>query len=265
MAHATSKDGTRIAFDKTGAGPAVIIVNGALAYRANDGDESLAAALAKDFTVYTYDRRGRGESTDTQPYDVQREIEDIEALIEDAGGTARLYGISSGAALSLRAAASFGKTKILQLALYEPPYSANSEEDKEDFADQRRQLDEVLRTGKRGDAAALFFTAIGTPPEKLEDLRKSREWPLMQSIEHTLKYDYAVIENGAIPVEVAKKATMPALVMNGDKSLDFMNETAKRLSEVMPNAQWKILKDQTHQPSPEILAPVLLRFFKQQE
>jgi pimeloyl-ACP methyl ester carboxylesterase len=261
-AHLKSKDGTQIAFEKTGTGPAIIIVNGALSYRAVYDDKSLMSALSKNLTIYTYDRRGRGESTDTKPYSVEREIEDIEALIKDAGGSARLYGVSSGAALSLLAAARLGKTKIPQLVLYEPPYGSNSDKDKQNFADQRKRVDELIKTGKRGDAATFHFKAIGTPPDALEELRKSPQWPLMESVEHTLAYDYAILNDGAIPVDAAKSATMPALVMNGDKSLEFMSEVAKNLSQIMPNAQWKTLKGQTHQASPEVIASVLKEFFK---
>jgi pimeloyl-ACP methyl ester carboxylesterase len=261
----TSKDDTRIAFDKTGTGPAIIIVNGALSYRAVYDDNALASALSNNFTIYTYDRRGRGESTDTRPYSVEREIEDIEALINDAGGSAYLYGSSSGAALSLLAAARLGKTKIPKLVLYEPPYVTVSEKDKQHFADQRKRIDELIRTGNRGDAAAFHFTAIGTPPEAVENLRKSPEWPLMESVEHTLTYDYAILHDGAIPVDAAQKATMPALVINGEKSFDILQDAAKNLSKTMPNAQWKTLKGQTHQASPEIIASVLKDFFKQEE
>jgi pimeloyl-ACP methyl ester carboxylesterase len=155
-----------------------------------------------------------------------------------------------------------GEAKIPQLVLYEPPYGKDSEKAKQDFADQRRRVEELITKGNRGDAMTFFFTAIGTPPEALETRRKSPEWPLMESVEHTLIYDFAVLDDGAIPVDTAKKATMPALVMNGEKSFDFMSETAKNLSKIMPNAQWKTLKDQTHQPSPEIIAPVLAGFFR---
>jgi pimeloyl-ACP methyl ester carboxylesterase len=261
----TSRDGTRITFDKTGAGPVIIIVNGALSYRAVYNDKSLVSALAKDFTVYTYDRRGRGESTDTKPYSVEREIEDIEALIKDAGGSAQLFGASSGAALSLLAAARLGESRIPKLALYEPPYIAVSEKNKQDFTNQGKRIHELIRTGNRGDAAAFHFTAIGTPPEALEKIRKSPEWPLMESVEHTLAYDYAILDDGAVPVDVAKKATMPTLVMNGEKSVELMGEAAKNLTGVMQNAQRKILKGQTHHASPEMLAPVLREFFKQDE
>jgi pimeloyl-ACP methyl ester carboxylesterase len=109
------------------------------------------------------------------------------------------------------------------------------------------------------------FKSIGIPPEALEELHKSPEWPLMKSVEHTLAYDYAVLGDGAIPIDAAKKATMPALVMNGEKSFDFMSEAANKLSKVMPNAKWKTLKGQTHNPSPEVIAPVLKEFFRQQE
>jgi pimeloyl-ACP methyl ester carboxylesterase len=262
-AYIKSKDGTRIAFDKAGEGPAIIIVSGALSQRALGAAEPLVSALSRNFTIYSYDRRGRGESGDTQPYSVEREIEDIEALIDDAGGSAHLYGISSGAALVLLAAARLGKSKVPQLALYEPPYPVDSEKKKQGFADQRKRIDELVKTGKRGESAAFHFTAIGTPPEQLEKLRKSPEWPLMEEVEHTLAYDYAILNDGAIPVDAAKKATMPALVMNGDKSFEFMAETAKNLSKMMPNARWKTLKGQAHHPSPEILAPILSEFFKQ--
>ncbi len=260
--HIKSKDGTRIAFKKSGAGPAIIIVNGALSYSAVYNDSFLLSELSKNFTIYTYDRRGRGESTDNKPYHVDREIEDIEALIQDAGGSARLYGSSSGAALSLLAAARLGKEKVPQLVLYEPPYVAVSEKDKQHFTDQGKRIEELISKANRGDAMAFHFTAIGTPPDALESLRKSPEWPLMQKVEHTLAYDYAVLDDGAIPMDAAKKATMQTLVMNGEKSFGFMSEVAKNLAGVMPNAQWKTLKDQAHQASPEILAPVLKEFFK---
>ena len=265
MAHIKSKDGTHIASDKAGTGPAIIVVNGALSYRAVYSDNPLVSELSKDFTIYTYDRRGRGESTDTKPYSVEKEIEDIEALIEDAGGSAYLYGVSSGAALSLLSAARLGKAKVPKLALYEPPYISDSEKDKENFVNQRKRIYELINTGSQGDATAFHFTAIGTPPDALEKLRKSPEWPLMEKVEHTLAYDYTILHDGAVPVDAAKKATMPALVMNGEKSFDFMSNAAKNVSKIMPNARWEMLKGQKHQPSPEIIVPVLREFFNTTE
>ncbi len=136
MSHILSKDGTRIAFDRTGHGPVVIMVNGALAYRGFYGGEELAARLSPDVTFIDYDRRGRGESTDTPPYAVDREIEDIEALIDEAGGSACLYGVSSGACLALLAAARLGPARVERLALYEPPYGSRDEREKQEFAGQ---------------------------------------------------------------------------------------------------------------------------------
>lgn len=263
MSQVISKDGTKIGFDKSGQGPAIIIVNGAMGFRAFYGDESLVAMLSNDFTVYVYDRRGRGESTDTKPYAVEREIEDIETLIDDAGGTSFLYGVSSGAALTLLAASRLGATKVPRLALYEPPYGSDSNQGKADFAAQKKKLNELIRDGKRGDAAAFFITSLGTPPEALDGLRRSPDWPFMQSVEHTLSYDYAILGDGAIPVDLAKTVTMPTLVMNGEKSFDFMRDAAETLRKVMPNARWETLKDQTHEVAPDVLAPILKTFFAQ--
>lgn len=257
-----SKDGTRISYQKTGTGPAIIIVNGALSYRALYNDSALTAPLAKQFTVYTYDRRGRGASTETKPYAVDREIEDIEALINDAGGSARLFGSSSGAALSVLAAAKLGKEKIPQLVLYEPPYVAVSEKQKQDFIGIGKRIDELLANGKPGEAMAFHFTAIGTPADALEKIRQSPQWPLMASVEHTLAYDYTILDNGAVPAGEAKKATMPTLVLYGEKSFAMMSTAAKNLASAMPDAKAKALAGQTHQAAPEVLAPVLLEFFK---
>jgi pimeloyl-ACP methyl ester carboxylesterase len=265
MSQVISKDGTTIAFDKSGSGPALIIINGAMGYRAFYGDKPLASKLSNDFTVYTYDRRGRGESGDTKPYAVAREIEDIEAMIEDANGTAFLYGVSSGAALALLAAARLGPKKVSRLALYEAPYGPDSEKEKADFAKQKKRINELIREGEPGDAAAFFVTALGTPPEALEGLRKSPDWAYMKSVDHTLAYDYEVLGDGAIPVGIAKTVGIPTLIMSGDKSFDFMRDTAENISRIMPNAHWKVLENQTHEVSADAMAPLLKEFFTQDE
>jgi pimeloyl-ACP methyl ester carboxylesterase len=265
MSQVISRDGTTIAFDKSGQGPALIIVNGAMGYRAFYGDKPLVSKLSNDFTVYTYDRRGRGESGDTKPYAVEREIEDIEAMIDDANGTAFLYGVSSGAALALLAAARVGPKKVPRLALYEPPYGSDKEEEKADFAAQKKRINELIRDGEPGDAASFFVTALGTPPEALDGLRKSPDWAFMKSVDHTLAYDYEVLGDGAIPVGIAKTVRIPTLVMNGGKSFDFMRDAAESLSKVMPNARWEILKNQTHEVSADAIAPLLKDFFAQDE
>lgn len=252
-----SKDGTRIAFSKAGNGPALIIVSGALSHRALHGDTVLVPTLGQHFSVYTYDRRGRGESGDTKPYAVDREIEDIEALIQQAGGTAYLYGVSSGAALALQTAAKLGATRVSKLALYEPPYGQRPSE----FKRQKDRVNELVRTGQPGDAASFFLSAIGTPPQALEGMKQSPEWEAIKKIDFTLAYDFDVLGEGAVPEDVAKAITIPTLVMDGEKTMPFMHPTADRIARLIPNAQRKTLAGQTHQASAAVVAPVLIDFF----
>lgn len=256
----TSKDGVKIAFEKTGSGPALILVGGALSDR--NGGKPLAAKLAGHFTVYVVDRRGRGQSTDAKTYAVEREIEDLAALIADAGGSAYLYGVSSGAALALQSAATLGPAKVPRLALYEPPYGVGDAKQKQDFAEQKRRIGELLKTGQPGDAAAYFMSAIGTPPEVLEKLKASPQWPAMAKNDFTLAYDYVVLGDGTVPESVAKAVAVPTLVLDGEKTMEFMHATADRVAELIPGAERKTLKGQTHQAAPEVAAPVLIEFFQ---
>lgn len=254
---AISKDGTSIAYEKIGKGPAIIIVNGALSQRKLFGD-SLPAMLAKNFTVITYDRRGRGESTDTKPYAVEREIEDIEALVEKAGGSAYLYGGSSGAALSLLAAEKLGPEKVTKLALYEPPYGSDT---KEKVAEEKKKVNELIADGKPGDAITFFMERRGMTPDKMEGMKKSPGWNEMVRMEHTLEYDFEVLGDGTVPTHVAKNITIPTLVMDGEKSFEFVHATADALGKNIPNAERKTIKGQLHNLTAEAAAPVLLEFF----
>lgn len=254
VALATSKDGTQIAFEKVGKGPALVIVGGALSQR--DGGKPLAGKLSERFTVYVYDRRGRGQSGDTKPYAVEREIEDLDAIIEQAGNQAYLYGVSSGGALVLQAAAKLGPERVPKLGVYEPPYG----QDAASFNEQKEQVNQLVQTGKPGDAATFFLTSIGMPPPALEDMKRSPAWAGMSKIDFTLKYDYEVLGDGRVP-DSAKRITAPTLVLDGEKSLDFIHPTAARLAQVIPNAQRKTLKGQTHQAAPDTVAPVLTEFF----
>lgn len=251
---ATSNDGTRIAFEKAGKGPALVIVGGALSDR--KGGRPLAGKLSDRFTVYAYDRRGRGQSSDTKPYAVDREIEDLGALIQEAGGKAYVYGVSSGAALALQAATKLGAAKVTKLAVYEPPYG----QDERAFKQQKDRIHQLVQTGKPGDAAAFFFSAIGTPPQAIEDLKRSPNWEDIGKIDFTLAYDYAVLGNGSVP-ETVQRVSVPTLVMDGEKSMGFMHPTADRIAELVPNAQRKTIKGQTHQAAPEAVAPLLIEFF----
>jgi pimeloyl-ACP methyl ester carboxylesterase len=186
----TSKDGTTIGFEQSGQGPALILVDGALQYRAFDqGMAQLADRLSPHFTVFHYDRRGRGDSTDTQPYAVVREIEDIEALIDAAGGSAFLYGISSGAALAFEAALALGN-KVKKLVMYEPPYN-DDEDARQVWKNYRRQLQEIVAEGRKGDAVGLFMMLLGMPAEQLDGMRQDPMWPMWEAVGHTLAYDAA--------------------------------------------------------------------------
>jgi pimeloyl-ACP methyl ester carboxylesterase len=263
MKTVTSKDGTTIAFDQSGKGPAVILVDGALQYRAFDqGMAPLADLLAQHFTVFHYDRRGRGDSTDTQPYAVEREIEDIEALIDEGDGLAFVFGISSGAALAFEAALALDD-KVKKLVMYEPPYS-DDENARQAWKQYRQQLNEVLAEGRRGDAVGLFMMLLGMPADQLEGMHQDPMWPMWEAVGLTLAYDAAAMsEDASIPTKRAAKVAVPTLVMDGGASeWSFMHTTAMELANAIPNAQHRSLEGQSHEVDPEALAPVLIEFFK---
>jgi len=257
----TSRDGTRIAYDTWGKGPALILVNGALADRS--GNAELAQLLAPRFTVYSYDRRGRGASGDTKPYSVRREIEDIEALIERAGGSAYVYGKSSGASLALQAAASLGG-KVEKLALYEAPFSdaAGAAVEWKEF---RTKLDGLLAADRRADAVTDFLKFSGAPDEVLTKLKASPAWPGMLAMAPTLAYDSALLgADRSVPVGIAAQVKAKTLVMDGGASLEplpFMRPTADKLGGSIPGAQRRVVEGQSHDVSAKVLAPILSRFF----
>jgi pimeloyl-ACP methyl ester carboxylesterase len=259
MGKATSKDGTPIAFDQSGKGPAVVLVDGALCYRAFGPMATLAKLLAPRFTVFTYDRRGRGDSGDTRPYALDREVEDIGALTDEAGGSAFVFGTSSGGALALEAAARLGR-KIKKLAIYEAPY--NSEEAaRQAWREYRKQLDALLAANRRGDAAALFMNLVGTPAAQVEGMRLAPVWPMFEAVAPTLAYDAAALgEDRSVPLALAARVAVPTLVMNGT-AMPFMLDSAKALAKAMPHAQQRTLDGQTHDVNLEVLAPIVTDFF----
>jgi pimeloyl-ACP methyl ester carboxylesterase len=191
---------------------------------------------------------------------VEREIEDIEALIDGSGGQAFLYGVSSGAALALKAAARLGN-KVTKLAMFEPPYGAGDAAAREEFARVTQQTNELLAAGNRGDAVALFMADM-MPPEMLADFRRTEEWQTLEAVAPTLAYDYTVLGDGTPPVAVANDVSMPALVMNGSDGLPFIHESIELIAEALPHAERKTLEGETHEPSAEVMAPVLAAFFR---
>ena len=254
-----SNDGTEIAYDKRGTGPALILVDGALCYRSFGPMPQLAELLAPNFTVYNYDRRGRGDSGDTQPYALEREIEDLGALIDAAGGSAFVFGTSSGAALALETAVQLG-VKIKKLAMYEPPYLSDPAASQA-WKDYRKDLAEFLAEGRRGDAAALFMMSVGTPEEQVNGMRQAPVWQIFETVAPTLAYDAAALgEDRYVPVQKAAQVRVPTLVMNGTV-IPFMLGTAQALANAIPDAKHRTLEGQPHDVNLEVLAPVLVEYF----
>jgi pimeloyl-ACP methyl ester carboxylesterase len=258
----TSKDGTSIAFDRSGTGPALILVGGALSERS--AWAPLAKLLAPHFTVVAYDRRGRGDSGDTAPYAVDREIEDIEALIDDVGGTAFIHGQSSGAVLSLEATVRLPE-KVLKLSLYEPPYIIDDSRapPPDGFAEH---IDELIAADARGEAVEYWMTDIvGAPAEMVTQMKAAPMWPALEGVAHTLPYDIAVLGDGLsgkpLPAERWADMTAPVLVMDGGASPAWIRHTADTLAASLPYGEHKTLAGQAHSAAPEILAPELDAFF----
>jgi pimeloyl-ACP methyl ester carboxylesterase len=259
MKKVTSNDGTAIAYDKRGEGPSVILVDGAMCFRSFGPMTHLAELLAPHFTVYNYDRRGRGDSSDTRPYALEREVEDIDALIKEAGGSTFVYGISSGGALALEAALRLGN-QIRKLAIYEVPY--NSEKAAlQEWKQYRKQLAQLLAADRRGDAAVLFMKLVGTPDEQIEGMRQMPMWSMFEAVAPTLAYDAAALGDArSVPIQRVAKLAVPTLVMNGT-AIPFMLETAEALAHAIPHAEHCTLEGQTHDVNLEVLAPVLVEFF----
>lgn len=260
MATVASKDGTKIAYDRSGSGPVVILVAGALSSRLSWSGAELAKRLSDCFTVINYDRRGRGDSTDTLPYSPEREIEDIEALIDEMGGRAFLYGHSSGAALALEATAVLGG-KVKKLAIYEVPYNSNTDARKAMVA-YNNQLTKLLAADDRSGAVSLFMERLGVPKQQIEGMIHSPNWQALEALAQTLTYESEVLGGDAsIPGDLMAGVAAPTLVMYGGTGVEFMRNTAQTLADAIPNAQLRELKDQAHNANAEVLAPVLMEFF----
>lgn len=257
-----SKDGTVIAFSRVGQGPALILVDGALCYRQFGPSQGLAASLAPHFTVLTYDRRGRGESGDTQPYAVEREVEDLAALLEAAGGAAFVFGQSSGAALAIEAANRL--PGITKLALYEAPFAVD-ETGKPVTPAFLAHLKELVAQERRTKAVKLFMKQVGVPGFMTAIMPLMPMWSKLKAVAHTLPYDISSIVNYAtgkpLPPTLGASIKVPILVMDGGKSPTSMRHAMQALAQTLPNAAYRTLPGQTHMVKAEALAPALERFF----
>lgn len=256
-ASVTSADGTPIAFERLGHGSPIVLVSGLLCDR--QVLRPLAEQLAQQFSAITYDRRGRGASGDTAPYAVEREVEDLGALLAEVGGSAALYGHSSGAGLALHAAAS--GLPITRLVLHEPPYGPDDDASKRHARELAERVQAALARGRRADAVALFFAAAGLPPEQVAELSRD---PWRMGLALTMPYDFAVMgdlsQGGTIPEELARTIAIPTLVLAGGASPSFFQATAARLAALLPNATSTLLEGQDHGAPAEIVAPAVAAF-----
>jgi len=256
MDHVTSADGTSIAYERAGDGPPVILVCGGSVDRTSNAP--LAGLLSERFTTINYDRRGRGDSADTPPYAEDREIEDIDALVEAVGGSAFLYGSSSGAALAMDAAARL--PGIERLAMWEPPFLPEGAP--RPPADTAQTFRDLVDAGRRGDAVEFFMAkVVGLPPEFVAGARQAPFWAGQEAIAHTLAYDAEIMGDYAPPLSRAAAVKVPAIVIAGGADFPWMAETAELLADAMPQGRARRLEGQGHNVDPTVLAPVLSEFF----
>ena len=253
MPTVTSQDGTLIAYALAGAGPAVILVVGA--FNDQTTGAPLAQALQDRYTVYTYDRRGRGQSGDTSPYAVEREIEDLDALIKMAGGSASVFGYSSGAVLALRAAAQ--GLAIDRLVLYDPPPTGPR------ARDLATQLAGLVVDGRRGEAVELFQTdGVGIPRDMVIKMRDAPFRPALERMAHTLVYEMTILSDADMPPSDASTVRAPTLILIAERNPEIMHQAAQSFGQAIPECRVQLLPGQSHDIVPDVVAPVLAEFFR---
>lgn len=259
----TSADGTTIAYETVGDGPPLVLVDGALCYRSFGPARPLAKHLADTYRVHLYDRRGRGDSGNTPPYAVDREIEDVAAVIDAAGGSAFVYGISSGAALAL-AAANAG-LPIKRLAVYEAPFLLDENAPPEPPT-YRADLERALSEGRRGDAVAMFMRMVGAPSMMVKVMKLTPAWRKLKGVAHTLPYDHDVLADARagqpLPEDRYAEVARPVLSMAGGKSPEWMRTAMQQVAAVLPDAEYRTIEGQTHMLKPQAVAPLLRSFFR---
>lgn len=256
MQQVVSEDGTVVAFAKVGTGPSLIIVGGALAD--HHFYDPLASELAHQFTVYSVDRRGHGQSGDTAPYSVEREIEDLNAIINQTREPVFMYGHSAGAALALRAAAA--GSRLTKLVLADAPYTPRGQHDAAavaQFVEETRRIRALCAEGDHKGSAAFFLSGFGLPDEVIEEMLASSAGAQMIHNAKALPYDYAVLGDGLIPLELAAQVAIPTLVLASEGTL----ESSQMLASALPHARFQLLDAPTHALAANTLAQVLVDFF----
>jgi pimeloyl-ACP methyl ester carboxylesterase len=256
METTTSADGTSIAYQRSGSGPALVLVVGAFCDRGSTA--GLAPLLAADYTVIEYDRRGRGSSGDAGEYAIEREVEDLAALIAAAGGSAAAYGHSSGGCLALEAAAA--GLPITGLAVYEPPYTADAEGDG-GSEELLRRVRERVTAGDLDGAAVQFLSASGMPAQVLDGIRQSPGWPRMRELAPALVYDLALTSGGVVPGERLAHVPVPTLAVSGGASPEWAPRACAGIAGVVRGARHETLPGQNHAVAHEAVAPLLLDWF----
>lgn len=257
----TSDDGTTIAYTKLGAGPSLILVDGAFCYRDNGPASQLAPLLAEHFTVFTYDRRGRGASGDASVYAIEREVDDLRSLVREAGGAALAVGVSSGSALALQAVA--GGVNLTRLVLYEPPYIEDEGQPRL-YGAHKKHLSELVSVGNRAGAVRFFMTGIYGAPTvfvAVMPIVMRAAWKKNQSVAHTLGYDLTLLEDWSVLHERSASVTIPTLVVGGDKSPQPLKHAVATVASALPNARRLYLDGQNHNFSATAIAPVIAEFF----
>jgi pimeloyl-ACP methyl ester carboxylesterase len=258
-----SRDGTRIAFTRLGSGPSVVLVDGAFCYRELGPAPELAPLLAQHFTVFVYDRRGRGKSGDTPPYAIEREIEDLRAVVDEAGGTADVVGVSSGAALALQAVAN--GVKLKKLVLYEPPYATNGNRPKPQ-EDPKTHIQQLVSAGDRAGAVKYFLADVVGVPRGIVftmPLFMRSNWKKMEKVAQTLPYDLTILDDRSVLKERSASISVPTLVLGGEKSPAVLRDAVSAVAKTLPNARSQFLAGQDHNLSAPIVAPRVVDFFNQ--
>jgi pimeloyl-ACP methyl ester carboxylesterase len=257
----TSRDGTSIAFERMGSGRPLVLVDGALCSRAFGPMPKIAPLVAEQFRVYLYDRRGRGDSGDARSYVKEREIEDLEAVIGEAGGSACVLGLSSGAALALESAAS--GVAIEKLVVYEPPYMVLPEDSaRHANAAHQAHLERLIAANERGDAVKYFMRdMVGVPAVVVFIMRFfPGVWSKLKAVAPTLRYDAAIMGNFSLPAQRLGRVRAPTLVIGGEKSDARLRAAVDAAAKAVPNAQLRMLRGQTHNVSPQALVPAVTDF-----
>ncbi len=248
-----SRDGTRIAYDIVGSGPTLVLVNGALGFRGISFAQQFVKEFAKHFTVIDYDRRGRGESGDGSAYAVEREIEDLDALIRAAGEPCYVFAQSSGAALALKAAAAGVPMKAL--VAYEPPYMIDAPAAR--FAEYQARVTALIAAGKRDDAVKLFMVTVGVPAFFIRIMRLFSFWKDMRATAHTLPYDAAIMGAFELPAAELRSIRVPVVAVAGEKTTPELKRAVQAVAETVPGAAQRVAPKMNHAVKPKVLAPLL--------